>query len=58
MTVANSIVAFFTSLSVLANLFSISTLFIFSLVAIALIIRRRYVSSEIKTTNRNKLIDS
>ncbi|XP_015881253.3 cationic amino acid transporter 1 [Ziziphus jujuba] len=56
MTVANSIVAFFTSLDVLANLLSISTLFIFSLVAIALIVRRYYVSGETSNSDRNKLI--
>ncbi|XP_024157909.1 cationic amino acid transporter 1 [Rosa chinensis] len=56
MTVANSIVAFFTSLDVLANLLSISTLFIFSLVALALIVRRYYVTGETSATDRNKLI--
>ncbi|CAK9158191.1 unnamed protein product, partial [Ilex paraguariensis] len=56
MTVANSIVALFTSLDVLANLLSIATLFIFSLVAIALIVRRHYVSGETSETDRNKLI--
>ncbi|KAK9268237.1 hypothetical protein L1049_010680 [Liquidambar formosana] len=38
MSVANSIVALFTSLDVLSNLLSISTLFILSLVAIALLV--------------------
>ncbi|CBI30991.3 unnamed protein product, partial [Vitis vinifera] len=42
MTIANSVIAFFTSLDVLANLLSISTLFIFSLVALALLVRRYY----------------
>lgn len=40
MFVATAIVAFFTSLDVLANLLSISTLFLFSLVALALLVRR------------------
>lgn len=40
MTFATAIVAFFTSLDVLANLLSISTLFLFSLVALALLVRR------------------
>ncbi|PNX76578.1 cationic amino acid transporter [Trifolium pratense] len=40
MFVATAIVALFTSLDVLANLLSISTLFLFSLVAIALLVRR------------------
>jgi amino acid transporter len=39
MTIANSIVAFFTSLDMLSDLLSVSTLFIFSLVAVALIVR-------------------
>ncbi|KAG4388178.1 hypothetical protein AAZX31_09G110400 [Glycine max] len=37
---ATAIVAFFTSLDILANLLSISTLFLFSLVALALLVRR------------------
>ncbi|GAB4829404.1 catalase A [Ancistrocladus abbreviatus] len=56
MTVLNSIVAFFTSLDVLSNLLSISTLFIFSLVALALIVRRYYVVGETSYLDRNKLI--
>lgn len=56
MTVANCIVAFFTSLDVLANLLSISTLFIFSLVAVALIVRRYYVYGETSNSDRNRLI--
>ncbi|XP_008225625.1 PREDICTED: cationic amino acid transporter 1-like [Prunus mume] len=56
MTVANSLVALFTSLDVLANLLSISTLFIFSLVSLALIVRRYYVTGETSTSDRNKLI--
>ncbi|KAL5071068.1 hypothetical protein RYX36_021955 [Vicia faba] len=43
MFIATAIVAFFTSLDVLANLLSISTLFLFSLVALALLVRRYYV---------------
>lgn len=56
MTVFNSIVALFTSLDVLANLLSISTLFIFSLVALALLVRRFYVTGETSVSDRNKLI--
>ncbi|XP_050225318.1 cationic amino acid transporter 1-like [Mercurialis annua] len=56
MTVANCIVAFFTSLDVLANLLSISTLFIFSLVALALLVRRYYVTNETLNVDRKKLI--
>lgn len=42
MLVATAIIAFFTSLDILANLLSISTLFLFSLVALALLVRRYY----------------
>ncbi|KAJ4837841.1 catalase A [Turnera subulata] len=56
MTVANSIVGFFTGLDVLANLLSIATLFIFSLVAFALLVRRYYVTGETSNSDRNKLV--
>ncbi|KAL8130321.1 hypothetical protein V2J09_019476 [Rumex salicifolius] len=56
MTVATAIVALFTSLNVLANLLSISTLFIFTLVAVALLVRRYYSSAETTVDNRNKLV--
>ncbi|XAR72535.1 hypothetical protein NMG60_11019209 [Bertholletia excelsa] len=56
MTIANSIVAFFTSLDVLSNLLSIATLFIFTLVAIALIVRRYYASGVTSSSDRNKLV--
>ncbi|KAL5731659.1 catalase A [Ranunculus cassubicifolius] len=56
MTLANCLIGFFTDLSVLSNLLSISTLFIFSLVALALLVRRYYVSGETSNSDRNKLI--
>ncbi|KAL3833702.1 hypothetical protein ACJIZ3_008438 [Penstemon smallii] len=56
MMVATAIIAFFTNLSILSNLLSISTLFIFMLVAVALLVRRYYVTGETSTENRNKLI--
>ncbi|GKV32083.1 hypothetical protein SLEP1_g40714 [Rubroshorea leprosula] len=56
MTILNSIVALFTSLDVLANLLSIATLFLFSLVALALIVRRYYVAGQTTDSDRNKLI--
>jgi len=56
MVIATAVIAFFTSLDVLANLLSISTLFIFSLVAIALLVRRYYVSGETSFENQRKLI--
>ncbi|WVZ59924.1 hypothetical protein U9M48_010006 [Paspalum notatum var. saurae] len=56
MLVATAIIAFFTDLNILSNLLSISTLFIFMLVAIALLVRRYYVSGETTVANRNKLV--
>ena len=56
MLAATAIIAFFTSLGILSNLLSISTLFIFMLVAIGLIVRRYYVSGETTPSDRNKLI--
>ncbi|KAI5077395.1 hypothetical protein GOP47_0007219 [Adiantum capillus-veneris] len=46
MLLASAVLAFFSSLGVLSNLLSISTLFIFMLVAIALLVRRYYVAGE------------
>ncbi|KAB1216152.1 Cationic amino acid transporter 8, vacuolar [Morella rubra] len=42
-TVTSVIVAFFSSLDVLSSVFSFSTLFIFMLIAVALLVRRYYV---------------
>ncbi|KAJ0725669.1 putative amino acid/polyamine transporter I, cationic amino acid transporter [Helianthus annuus] len=56
MTLANCLVAFFTNLDILANLLSISTLFIFSLVALGLLVRRYYSTGETSVSDRNKLI--
>ncbi|GAB4829403.1 catalase A [Ancistrocladus abbreviatus] len=56
MTVATAIVAFFTNLNILSNLLSISTLFIFMMVALGLIVRRYYVSGVTTSADRNKLI--
>ncbi|KAI3793221.1 hypothetical protein L1987_35837 [Smallanthus sonchifolius] len=56
MTATNCLVAFFTSLDVLASLLSISTLFIFSLVAIGLLVRRYYSTGVTSGQDRNKLI--
>lgn len=44
MLIATSVIAFFTNLEILSNLLSISTLFIFMLVAIALLVRRYYTT--------------
>ncbi|URE20310.1 hypothetical protein MUK42_10938 [Musa troglodytarum] len=56
MLVATATIALFTELSILSNLLSISTLFIFMLVAVALLVRRYYVSGESSAAERNKLI--
>lgn len=56
MIVATAIVAFFTKMDILANLLSISTLFIFMLVAVALLVRRYYVTEVTASANRTKLI--
>ncbi|KAI7737356.1 hypothetical protein M8C21_028819, partial [Ambrosia artemisiifolia] len=49
MTATNCVVAFFTSLDVLASLLSISTLFIFSVVAIGLLVRRYYSTGQARS---------
>ncbi|GLJ08142.1 hypothetical protein SUGI_0082040 [Cryptomeria japonica] len=46
MAIATSLVAFFSSLDVLSNLLSISTLFIFMLMSVALLVRRHYVKEK------------
>ncbi|KAG6407147.1 hypothetical protein SASPL_130131 [Salvia splendens] len=56
MLASTAVIAFFTDLEVLANLLSIATLFIFMLVALALIVRRYYVSGETTEANRKKLV--
>ncbi|KAF2310794.1 hypothetical protein GH714_017284 [Hevea brasiliensis] len=56
MLAATAIIAFFTNLSILSNLLSISTLFIFMLVALALLVRRYYVSGMTTSADRTKLI--
>ncbi|KAG8062842.1 hypothetical protein GUJ93_ZPchr0003g17408 [Zizania palustris] len=56
MLVATAVIAFFTNLNILSNLLSISTLFIFMLVAVALLVRRYYVTGETTVADRNKLV--
>lgn len=56
MLAATAIIAFFTDLGILSSLLSISTLFIFMLVAVALLVRRYYLSGVTTSANRNKLI--
>ncbi|KAJ7563123.1 hypothetical protein O6H91_03G097900 [Diphasiastrum complanatum] len=56
MVLASCVIAFFSSLDVLSNLLSISTLFIFMLVAVALIVRRHYDPLETSTKHQTMLI--
>ncbi|WCJ24269.1 Cationic amino acid transporter 1 [Euphorbia peplus] len=56
MITATAIVAFFTKMDILANLLSISTLFIFMLVAIALLVRRYYATGVTTFRDRVKMI--
>ncbi|XP_074272480.1 cationic amino acid transporter 1 [Silene latifolia] len=56
MMTATAIIAFFTDLNILSNLLSISTLIIFMLVALALLVRRYYATGVTTPTNRNKFI--
>ncbi|XP_059668389.1 cationic amino acid transporter 1-like [Cornus florida] len=56
MLAATAVIAFFTKLDILSNLLSISTLFIFMVVAVALLVRRYYVTGVTTEANRNKLI--
>ncbi|XP_078437235.1 amino acid transporter 1 [Wolffia australiana] len=52
---ATAVIALFTELSVLSELLSISTLFIFMLVAVALLVRRYYAVGETGARERNLL---
>ncbi|GJX10323.1 hypothetical protein Tco_0200182 [Tanacetum coccineum] len=54
--VNETVIAFFTKLDILSNLHSVSTLIIFMLVALALLVRHYYVSGVTTSANRNKLI--
>lgn len=44
-TILSALISFFTSLDVLSSVFSFSTLFIFMLMAVALLVRRYYVTN-------------
>ncbi|KAF9621310.1 hypothetical protein IFM89_019396 [Coptis chinensis] len=54
-TIPSACIAFFSSLDVLASLLSISTLFIFMMMAIALLVRRYYVRGVTPRVNLLKL---
>ncbi|KAI4303674.1 hypothetical protein MLD38_039274 [Melastoma candidum] len=55
MLLPTAIIAFFSKLDALAHILSISTLFIFMLVAVALLVRRYYLSGQTTASDRNKL---
>lgn len=52
-TILSAVIAFFTSLDVLSSVFSFSTLFIFMLMAVALLVRRYYVTN---VTSKQELV--
>ncbi|KAL5707525.1 Catabolite repression protein cat5 [Ranunculus cassubicifolius] len=54
-TIPSAIIAFFSSLDVLSNLLSISTLFIFTMMAVALLVRRYYARGVTSQVNLLKL---
>eukprot|EP01018_Ginkgo_biloba_P025879 Gb_30793 [translate_table: standard] len=56
MTVATACIALFSSLDVLASLISVSTLFIFMMMAIALLVRRHHVRGKSTGTHLRLLI--
>ncbi|KAF7803926.1 cationic amino acid transporter 1-like [Senna tora] len=56
MLAATAVIAFFTKLHILGDLLSISTLFLFALVALALLVRRYYASGVTTKWNLMKLV--
>ncbi|XP_027348456.1 cationic amino acid transporter 1-like [Abrus precatorius] len=56
MLAATAVISFFTDLQILSNLLSISTLFIFMLVAVGLLVRRYYSNGVTTKGNQVKLI--
>ncbi|OAY26575.1 cationic amino acid transporter 5 [Manihot esculenta] len=55
-TISSALIAFFTGLDVLASLLSLSTLFIFMMMAVALLVRRYYVRETTPRANLLKFI--
>ncbi|KAK6931963.1 Cationic amino acid transporter, C-terminal [Dillenia turbinata] len=55
-TVCGAFIAFFSSLDILAGLLSVSTLFIFMMMAVALLVRRYYVRGVTPRMNLLKLV--
>ncbi|KAL4351496.1 hypothetical protein GQ457_06G024990 [Hibiscus cannabinus] len=56
MAILSGLIALFSSLDVLTSLLSVSTLFIFMMMAVALLVRRYYVREVTPTTNLLKLV--
>lgn len=56
LTVATAVISLFTDLDILSHLLSISTLFIFMLVALALLVRRYYATGVTSRADRTKLV--
>ncbi|KDP46791.1 hypothetical protein JCGZ_11162 [Jatropha curcas] len=55
-TISSAIIAFFSSLDILSSLLSLSTLFIFMMMAVALLVRRYYVRETTPQINLIKLV--
>ncbi|KAJ0703337.1 putative amino acid/polyamine transporter I, cationic amino acid transporter [Helianthus annuus] len=55
-TISSACIAFFSSLDILAKLLSLSTLFVFMMMAVALLVRRYYVSGVTPRTSLLKLV--
>ena len=55
-TISSGLIAFFSGLDVLTSLLSVSTLFIFMMMAVALLVRRYYVTGVTPTINLLKLV--
>ncbi|KAD7478266.1 hypothetical protein R6Q59_007714 [Mikania micrantha] len=55
-TISSACIALFSSLDILASLLSVSTLFVFMMMAVALIVRRYYVSGVTPRTSATKLV--
>ncbi|KAL3722111.1 hypothetical protein ACJRO7_034466 [Eucalyptus globulus] len=54
-TISSALIAFFSSLDILASLLSVSTLFIFTMMAVAVLVRRYYVRDKTPQQNLSKL---
>lgn len=55
-TISSAVIAFFSSLDVLASLLSVSTLFVFTMMAVALLVRRYYVRDKTPPQNLSMLV--